>query len=239
MARLVTALPPQRRLTRQPRNRLTRNRPTTAMTIRPRTLIALAVTTDVILTAAIWWRSAHRAPTAAPAPPPAATTTSVPTTASRPATSASLAVAAQHSPSATSGTSASQTSPSPDTPEQVQVDPSPGATPSAQTSRAREQWRPVILGFARAYTSHRDDPAAWRATLARYSSPAVNRALANSTPEQAATHSRYASYDILEYHEDEVDAQVNYADGTALVLYVAREDGGRSWAVRAFDRLAQ
>lgn len=60
--------------------------------------------------------------------------------------------------------------------------------------------------------------------------------------EQSRTggqHSPYASYDVLEYSDDEVAAQVNYADGTALVLYVAPDDGGQSWSVRAFDRLAR
>jgi hypothetical protein len=66
----------------------------------------------------------------------------------------------------------------------------------------------------------------------------VREVFAKSGPGQAVTRSAYDSYEALAYH-DEIIAQVNYADGTALVLYVAEVDGRSSGAVRAFDRLAE
>lgn len=97
----------------------------------------------------------------------------------------------------------------------------------------------MVIGFARAYVTHRDNPAAWREGLSRYSTSAVRQVLAKSRPQQAATQGAYDSYDVLEYHDDEVVAQVNYADGIALVLYVAQGDNDGQWAVRAFDRLSE
>lgn len=203
------------------------------MTLR-RTLILLTVVAVVILAVASWLRSGHDAPTTAPSPPPEVSTTGIPGPTTQP--NASPSSLTQETPRPTTATPAS---PTPDLEDQAQVSPTPGTTPSAQTGQAREQWRPVLIGFGRAYVSHRDNPAAWREGLSRYSTPAVRQVFAKSSPRQAATHSTYDSYEVLEYYDHEVIAQVNYADGTALILYVAQQDDGNSWAVRAFDRLAE
>ena len=202
------------------------------MPLDSRTLTVLAVTAAAVLAAVLWWRSAQSAPTTSP---PSTTTVTTPTSRLPPSGNPTIA----DQPSSNSGSSVSEATLSPDTSDQAQVDPTPGTTPSAQTRQAREQWRPVILGFARAYSNNQDNPAVWRATLGRYSAPAVSQALADTSPEQAATDSPYVSYDILEHRDDEVAAQVSYADGTATVLYVAQQEAGQSWLVRAFDRLAQ
>lgn len=208
------------------------------MTLR-RTLILLTVVAVAILAIASWWRSGHDAPLTAPSPPPEVSTTSIPGPTSQTQPNGSPSSLTQETPSPTTATPASSASPTLDLEDQAQVSPKSGTTPSAQTGQAREQWRPVLIGFGRAYVSHRDNPAAWREGLSRYSTPAVRQVLAKSSSRQAATHSAYDSYEVLEYHDHEVIAQVNYADGTALVLYVAEQDDGQSWVVRAFDQLAE
>lgn len=198
------------------------------MTVRSRTIVILAVV--AVLTAVVWWRSPQ---TASIATLPGSTSASTHSSQAPPSTDANSSPPSSSRPSPASPAASSS-----DPVDQAEVEPTPGTTPSAQIQQARAQWRPVVVGFARAYTSHQDNPADWRAALGRYSAPAVSQALADSSPKQAATHSRYVSYEILEYRDDEVAAQVSYADGTALVLYVAQDDGPR-WNVRAFDRLAE
>lgn len=200
-----------------------------------RRIIFLTVVAVAVLAVANW-RSGHDAPLTAPSPLPEVSVTTIPP---GPAPQTRPSSLNPKTAGETTASSTSQLAPTPDLEDQPQVSPTPGTTPSAHTGQAREQWRPVLTGFGRAYVSHRDNPAAWREGLSHYSTPAVDRVLAKTGPRQAATRSAYDSYDVLEYHDREVIAQVNYADGTALVLYVARQDHGHSWAVRAFDRLAE
>lgn len=198
-----------------------------------RRIILLTVVAVAILTAASWWRSGHDAPLTTP--PPSEAPTTIPP---GPAPQISPSSLNSTTPGQTTAPSTSQAAPTPDLENQPQVSPTPGTTPSAQTGQAREQWRPVVIGFGRAYVSHGDNPAAWRESLNRYSTPAVRKVFAKIGPRQAVTRSAYDSYEVLEYHDDEVIAQVNYADGTALVLYVG-EDDGENWVVRAVDRLTE
>lgn len=107
--------------------------------------------------------------------------------------------------------------------------------PYAQTEQARQQWRPVVLGFARAYPTPAHTRSAWVVTLAPYSTPAVVGALARDGLDNALTGTRYDFYDVMEYRGHEVIARANYRNGVELVLYLQTTDQ-QHWTVRAYDR---
>ena len=55
------------------------------------------------------------------------------------------------------------------------------------------------------------------------SAPTKGRLLIATPPLEDPNFDRTVIY-VLEHHDDEVAAQVSYADGTALVLYVTKQN---------------
>lgn len=113
-------------------------------------------------------------------------------------------------------------------------DASPGSTPYSQTGEARQQWGPVVQGFAVSFTqTSGKSAAAWRTGLDRYVTVAVQKQLRTVDPRNVPNGS-YATYEADNYNEEEVAAKVTYREGWALIVYVIHD--GEKWRIYRYDR---
>lgn len=112
-------------------------------------------------------------------------------------------------------------------------DATPGPVPYSQTAAARRAWEPVVVGFGRNFTRADRGATAWRAGLRPYTTAAVQKDLAVVDVGDVPPGT-YDSYEVLEYDDEQVAAQVLYREGWSAVLYVIFD--GEKWRVFRYDR---
>lgn len=117
-------------------------------------------------------------------------------------------------------------------------DPAPAeATPCASGAPGKAGWAAVAAGFGRNFTHTDGGAGAWRQRLAPHVVPAVRDQLA--TVDLAnVPRGHYASTEAVDCDPYQVAAQVFYAEGWSLILYLIIDDDGR-WRVYRYDRFEE
>ena len=114
------------------------------------------------------------------------------------------------------------------TPEQINPNagdagPSDGAEPASKTEQA--QWEPVAVGFAKALVTDTDDTRAWRSSLDRYSTPALQDQLATADSRRLPG-GRYADHEVVQYDDTSAVVVATYSRNWAVAISVI-SDGVR------------
>lgn len=122
------------------------------------------------------------------------------------------------------------------TPEQINpsagdAGPSDGAKPASKTEQA--QWEPVVVGFAEALVTDTDDPRAWRSSLDRYSTPALQDQLATADPRRLPG-GRYTDHEVIQYDDTSAVVVVTYSRNWAVAISVISD--GERWKVYQYER---
>lgn len=109
--------------------------------------------------------------------------------------------------------------------------PAAGDDPASKAEQA--SWEPVAVAFGKAFTTGTDNPTAWRARLARYSTTAVQSQLAGVDPTRIPA-GRYDDHDVLQYDETTAAVVINYDRDWAIAVRVISD--GSTWKVYEYDR---